>query len=122
MLFARLPRRLGRVKRRRLGFSVEGGDIWQIDRWISYGGLTARAVARTHSNDCVPSCVAGHRASASTTILFAGRVPCKGVRAYGSFQVVRTTNPSVAEAGEIRDLMHLCGVRGVRAFAAMFVS
>ena len=97
------------MKRRRLGFSVEGGDIWQIDRWISYGGLTARAVARTHSNDCVPSCVAGHRASASTTILFAGRVPCKGVRAYGSFQVVRTTNPSVAEAGEIRDLTHLCG-------------
>jgi uncharacterized protein YecT (DUF1311 family) len=92
-----------------VGFSVDGGDIWQIDRWISYGGLTARAVARTHSNDCVPGCATGQRTSATTTILFAGRVPCKGVRAYASFHVVRTTSASVAAVGEVRDLTHLCG-------------
>ena len=60
-----------------VGFSVDGGDIWQIHRWISYGGRTARAVARTHSNDCVPSCAAGHRTSATTTILLEGSRPAR---------------------------------------------
>jgi uncharacterized protein YecT (DUF1311 family) len=92
-----------------VGFSVDGGDIWRIDRWISYGGRTARAVVRTHSNDCVPSCVGGHRTYATTTILFEGRVPCKGVRAYATFHVVRTTNASVAAVGDVRDLTRLCG-------------
>ncbi len=92
-----------------VGFSVDGGDIWGIDRWISYGGRTARAVARTHTNDCVPSCVGGHRAYATTTVLFEGRVPCKGVRAYASFHVVRTTNASVAAVGDVRDLTSQCG-------------
>jgi uncharacterized protein YecT (DUF1311 family) len=89
--------------------SVDGGDIWYIRRWISYGGTIARAVAHTESNDCKPSCVGGHRTPATTTIVFEGRVPCKGRLAYVRFRVVRSSNESVAAVGDARDLTRFCG-------------
>jgi uncharacterized protein YecT (DUF1311 family) len=92
-----------------VGFSVDGGNIWQIDRWINYGGPTARAIAETQSNDCTPDCATGRRKLATATILFEGRVPCEGVAAYARFRVVRSTNRSVAAVGGIQDLTHLCG-------------
>lgn len=92
-----------------IGLSVDGGDIWQIRRWVSYGGVTARAIAVTHVNDCKPSCVGGHRTYAATTIVFESRVPCKGVSAYAHFRVVRSTNETVAPVGSGRDLTRLCG-------------
>lgn len=92
-----------------IGLSVDGGDIWQIRRWISYGGLTARAIADTHANDCKPSCVAGRRTYATTTIVLEGRVPCKGFSAYARFRIVRSANDSVAPIGAVRDLTRFCG-------------
>ena len=92
-----------------VGLSVDGGDIWNIRRWVSYGGLTARAIAFTWRTDCKPSCVGGHRTPATTTIVFEGRVPCKGVSAYARFRVIRSTNASVAPVGSGRGLTRLCG-------------
>jgi uncharacterized protein YecT (DUF1311 family) len=92
-----------------IGLSVDGGDIWQIRRWVSYGGLTARAIADTHMNDCKPSCASGRRTPATTTIVFEGRVPCKGFSAYARFRIVRSTNESVAPVGGVRDLTRFCG-------------
>jgi uncharacterized protein YecT (DUF1311 family) len=92
-----------------IGLSVDGGDIWRISRWVSYGGPTARAIADTHVNDCKPSCVGGRRTYATATIVFEGRVPCKGFSAYARFRVVRSSNESVAPVGSGRDLTRLCG-------------
>jgi uncharacterized protein YecT (DUF1311 family) len=89
--------------------SPDGGDMWRVERWISYGGPSARAIAERETNDCKPTCVAGHHRVATTTIVFDGRVPCKGLPAYARFHVVRSTDLSVATVGETRDLTRFCG-------------
>jgi hypothetical protein len=75
---------------------------------LSYGGDTAKAIAVTETNDCDPTCVAGHHKVATTTIMFSRRIPCKGVPAYAGFKVLATTDPSVAAEGGERDLQQLC--------------
>lgn len=92
-----------------IDFSSDGGDDWGIDKWLSYGGPTARANADTESNDCVPDCANGHRTLAFTTIEFSGRVPCYGRSAYARFTVTQTSNSSVAPIGSGRDLTQYCG-------------
>jgi uncharacterized protein YecT (DUF1311 family) len=89
--------------------SADGADDWSIERWISYGGPTARAIAVADLNDCTPSCADGHHSLATTTIVFQGRVPCDGVLAYASFRVVRSTNAAVAAVGTGQDLTQSCG-------------
>ena len=88
--------------------SGDAGDIWSIRRWITYGGDTAEAIATTSTNDCDPTCASGHETSATVRILFSSRIPCKGVPAYAGFEVMRSSNASVAPVGSERDLELLC--------------
>ncbi len=89
--------------------SSDGADQWYIDHWFGYGGPTARATGGQATNDCTPSCVAGHHSSATVTVVFSGRVPCQGKTAYAEMTVTRTSNASVTPVGSGLDLTDFCG-------------
>lgn len=88
--------------------SADGGNVWKIGRWLTYGGRTADAIAVTSHDDCKPSCADGRRVSSRTRIRFSGSVSCGGVLAYAWFQVIASTRKSVAPVGEVQDLESLC--------------
>ena len=88
--------------------SADAGDIWLIKRWLRYGRPAAEAIATTEVNDCTPTCAGGHRTSATTTILFSRRVARGGVPAYAGFEVMKSSDESVAAVGDERDLEGLC--------------
>ena len=92
-----------------IDISADAADIWGITRWISYGGSTAKAIAVTWHNDCNPDCASGHGTQATTTILLSDPTPCDGVPAYSVFEVMKSSNESVASDGEEQDLRTLCG-------------
>jgi uncharacterized protein YecT (DUF1311 family) len=89
--------------------SPDGADQWYIGHWFSYGSTTARASGGQSLNNCTPSCVAGHHSSATVTVVFSGRVPCRGKTAYAEMTVTRTSDASVTPVGSGLDLTEFCG-------------
>jgi hypothetical protein len=89
-------------------FSVDGGDMWKVKRWVTYGSTNAEAIAGTSTNDCEPSCADGHIRTATLTIRL-GRVQrCSGVDAFTELVVLQSSDEKVARRGEHRDLRPLC--------------
>ncbi|MGH2862297.1 MAG: hypothetical protein ACRDLT_12455 [Solirubrobacteraceae bacterium] len=82
---------------------------WDVTRWLSYGGTTAKAIAWTYVNTCERSCAGGPHIQAKTTVVLSGRVPCDGVSAYADFRVVKTSNAKAAPVGDSIDLWEFCG-------------
>jgi len=82
---------------------------WQVTRWLSYGGASAKAIATNLNNNCVPTCASGRHEYAVTTIVFTGRVPCDDVSAYARYRVVKTSNAAVAPVGLTYALWGWCG-------------
>lgn len=82
---------------------------WEVTRWLSYGGPSAKAIATNLNDNCVPTCINGRYEYATTTIVFTGRVPCDGVPAYASYRVVKTSNPALAPVGSTYVLWSWCG-------------
>jgi hypothetical protein len=91
-----------------IGFSADSGNVWGIQRWLSYGGQTADAIATTSTNDCTPTCAEGHVVSATTHIRFSGNTYCGGRTAYAWFEVIASSNKAVAHVGELQNLESLC--------------
>jgi hypothetical protein len=82
---------------------------WQVTRWLSYGGASAKAIATNLNNNCVPSCAQARHEYAVTTIVFTGRVPCDGVSGYARYRVVKTSNAAAAPVGFTYPLSWFCG-------------
>jgi hypothetical protein len=97
-----------RYKPGAIAFSADSGNIWGINRWLSYGGQTADAMASALSNDCTPDCATGHKTYALTRIRLSGFAPCGGALAYAWFEVISSSNESVAYVGERQQLESLC--------------
>jgi hypothetical protein len=91
--------------------SADSGNIWVIKRWLSYGGEFADAIATTQANDCTPNCASGHRTTATTTIRLSRRIPCGSVPGYAGFEVLKSSDESVAPVGSEQDLEALCPSR-----------
>jgi hypothetical protein len=76
-----------------LGFSVDGGAIYQISRWLSYGKQSAKARATWDYNSCRPSCAASeHRTRVTFLITLTDPKPCRDVVAYTTFAVSQSSN------------------------------
>ena len=76
-----------------IGTSVDGGGIYEIKRWRSYGGNVATADARLSVNDCNPSCAEGHHRNVTMELRLSQRVPCRGVVAYGDMSIYNSSDP-----------------------------
>lgn len=91
-------------------YSSPGQNVtWDVTKWLSYGGPSAKAIAWTYVNTCERSCAGGPHIQARTTVAFNGRVPCDGVSAYAAYRVIKTSNPKAAPVGEVVNLWGLCG-------------
>lgn len=76
-----------------LGYSVDGGAIYGIRKWLSYGKESAQALASWEYNPCTPSCATGHPRTLVTFVLTLTRPkPCKDVIAYTTLTVTRSSN------------------------------
>ena len=89
-------------------FTGVSGGGWVVERWISYGGETAEALAYTEFNDCEPSCAEGNLTRADATIQLSQRIPCKGVVAYGRLSVKKTSDEALLSSGFYENREPLC--------------
>ena len=76
-----------------IGASVDGGAIYYVARWRSYGGSVAIADAYLSANDCKPSCAEGHHHEVEMELRLSRRVPCRGVVAYGRMSIQNAGDP-----------------------------
>ncbi len=88
---------------------ASGGAFTDI-RWRTYGSSPAIADAKVPHNDCVPSCAGGHITTTTVTIWLTRIAPCKGVPAYSTAEVIKSSNPD--EEGNSTDLGALCAEGG----------
>jgi hypothetical protein len=80
-------------KPRGLGYSVDGGAIYSIKKWLFYGKQSARARATWEYNPCTPDCATGKPRTLITFVLtLTDPKPCRDVPAYTNLTVSQSSN------------------------------
>lgn len=76
-----------------IDFSVDGGTVYDVNKWLSYGPLSAEAKAASAYTACNPSCAQdAHRRYVTFTLTLTAQGPCRGVYAYTRRTVTQSSN------------------------------
>lgn len=91
-----------------LGFSGDGGTIYDIDKWLAYGRRSALARAGWVYNPCTPDCATGRPRTSVTFVLeLTNPEPCRDVTAFTTLTVSQSSNTKLLP-NKSRSLMWLC--------------